>query len=215
MDNRISRRGLLAAAAGLALSRSAAARSATGRSPDFDVEQFIDDVRRARNETDGQKTVEDVLQRAVSDSGAVLDGLGEPQEVGIHTLYRADDLTILNVVWAPYMVLLPHNHGMWASIGIYTGREDNILWGRSGSTIEARNAASLSEQEVFSLPQDAIHSVINPIPRLTGAIHIYGGDFFATPRSEWDSDTLHERPFDLDRARKTFQEANERFKRSQ
>ena len=28
--------------------------------------------------------------------------------------------------------------------------------------------------------------------RLTGAIHIYGGDFFAAERSEWDPETLKE-----------------------
>ena len=51
---------------------------------------------------------------------------------------------------------------------------------------------------MFDLPDDAIHSVVNPIPRLTGAIHVYGGDFFAVPRSEWDSQTLRERPFDIE-----------------
>jgi hypothetical protein len=32
--------------------------------------------------------------------------------------------------------------------------------------------------------------VTNPIPRLTGAIHVYAGDFFAAERSEWDPETL-------------------------
>ncbi len=96
---------------------------------------------------------------------------------------------MLNVVWAPLMMLLPHDHSMWASIAIYTGREDNVLW-------EA----------------DAIHSVTNPIQRLTGAIHVYGGDFFATEgRSEWDPETLRRRPFDLAAARATFREAQELF----
>ena len=36
------------------------------------------------------------------------------------------------------------------------------------------------------LGSDIIHSVINPIDKLTGAIHIYGGDFFAAERSEWE-----------------------------
>ncbi len=43
------------------------------------------------------------------------------------------------------------------------------------------------------------------------AIRIYGGDFFGTPRSEWDAETLVERPLDLENARRTFKEANERF----
>lgn len=178
----------------------------------FDVERFTDDVKRARMEADSQVAVKDVLARAVSEPGAVLDGIGEPKEAGIHTIYHAKDLTILNVVWAPLMVLLPHNHNMWASIGIYTGREDNIVWERRGPVIEASGAEALSEREVFGLPEHAIHSVTNPIRRLTGAIHIYGGDFFGTPRSEWDSETLRERPFDLEAARRSFREANERFK---
>jgi hypothetical protein len=50
------------------------------------------------------------------------------------------------------------------------------------------------------------------IRRLTAAIHIYGGGFFRTPRSEWDAETLRERPFDLEAARQSFREANERFR---
>lgn len=178
----------------------------------FDVERFIQDVERASREVDGQQAVQEVLRRALSDPRAVALGLGEPSDAGIHTLHHGEGLTILNVVWAPLMVLLPHNHNMWATIGIYSGREDNILWERTGNVIEAAGAASLSEKEVFPLPDTAIHSVTNPIGRLTGAIHVYGGDFFAPGRSEWDAESLRERPFDLEAARESFQKANERFK---
>ncbi|HUF71915.1 MAG TPA: hypothetical protein VMR74_03335 [Gammaproteobacteria bacterium] len=177
----------------------------------FDLERFIEDVRRASAGGDAQAAVEELLQRAVDRPRAVMSDLGEPAEAGIHTIYRGHDVTILNVVWAPLMVLLPHNHNIWASIGIYTGREDNILWERESGRITALGAASLSEGQVFGLPPDAIHSVTNPIGRLTGAIHIYGGDFFAPGRSEWDADTLRERPFDLDSAREDFRKAAERY----
>ena len=52
----------------------------------------------------------------------------------------------------------------------------------------------------------------NPLRVFTGAIHIYGGDFFGMPRSEWDPETLHERPWDAARTRKAFAEANERWR---
>lgn len=175
----------------------------------FDVERFVDDVKRAN--VDGQGAVVEVLKRAVTDPGTVLAGLGEPSEVGLDILLRSDELTILNVIWAPLMVLQPHNHNMWATIGMYTGREDNIVWKRQGSAVEAVRATSLSEKDVFPLGKDGIHSVINPIPRLTGAIHIYGGDFFAPGRSEWDPDSLQERPFDVEGLREKFRAANERF----
>jgi predicted metal-dependent enzyme (double-stranded beta helix superfamily) len=181
---------------------------ASGRA---DVEGLVEDLKRAGKETDAQRAVRAVLERAVSEPSALLAAMGEPREPGIHPLHRAPDLTILNVVWAPLMVLLPHNHKMWATIGIYTGREDNILWRSAGPHVGAVGAASLSEKDVFDLPDDAIHSVVNPIPRLTGAIHVYGGDFFAAPRSEWDSETLRERPWDLEAARRSFREAARRF----
>ena len=211
----ISRRTFLTGAASVVALTSTAAWGSSGGSivtEKFDVARFIDEVKRANRETDSQRAVEEVLSRIVSEPGRVLGGLGDPQEAGINTLFHAEDLTILNVIWAPLMVLLPHNHNMWASIGIYTGREDNIIWEREGSSVKAVRAASLSEREVFPLAGDAIHSVTNPIRRLTGAIHIYGGDFFAPGRSEWDPETLDERPFDLEAARATFREANERFK---
>jgi predicted metal-dependent enzyme (double-stranded beta helix superfamily) len=214
--SRSSRRTFLTHAAALAAASSCSApvKSSLGALPrsqeKLDRETFIADVERARAEG-GQPAVHDVLARTVADPRSVILGLGEPSEAGIHTLHRAPNLTILNVIWSPLMILLPHDHRMWATIGIYGGREDNILWQRNGSLVEANGAASLSEKEVFSLPDDAVHSVTNPIERLTGAIHVYGGDFFAEGRSEWDAETLRQRPFDLERARRTFEEAKRRF----
>jgi len=214
MSSRVSRRRFMAGGSGLAVSLTGSARAQARANPArgrVDVEGLVEDLKRAGRGADGQPAVRAVLERAVSEPGALLAGIGEPREAGIHTLYRAPDLTILNVVWAPLMVLLPHNHRMWATIGIYSGREDNILWRPAGPRVGAFGAASLSEKDVFDLPDDAIHSVVNPIPRLTGAIHVYGGDFFEAPRSEWDSDTLRERPFDIEAARRVFREAAQRF----
>ena len=58
------------------------------------------------------------------------------------------------------------------------------------------------------LGHNIIHSVTNPIPRLTGAIHVYGGDFFNVERSEWDPESLLEQPYDTKRTMQRFEEAN-------
>jgi len=143
------------------------------------------------------------VARAVSEPAAVITGLGAPARAGVQKLYNSAELTILNVVWGPGMTIMPHNHLMWAVIGIYTGREDNIFWrrlpGQDGGRIEAAGAKSLGERDVEPLGRDVIHTVTNPLPRLTGAIHVYGGDFFAVARSEWDPETLLERPFDVEK----------------
>src|SRR5262249_28933649 len=67
----------------------------------------------------------------------------------------------------------------------------------------------LCERDAEPLGHNIIHSVTNPIPRLTGAIHVYGGDFFKPgKRSEWDPETLLEGPWDPERAERRFEEAN-------
>jgi hypothetical protein len=46
------------------------------------------------------------------------------------------------------------------------------------------------------------------VSRLSGAIHVYGGDFFGIKRSEWDPETLLERPFDLEQDLLLFEKSN-------
>ena len=180
----------------------------------FDLDRFIEDCRAAIGGDPTHKAVRDVVARAVADPAAVLAGLGEPTRAEVQTLYHAPELTILNVVWAPRMTIMPHNHLMWAVIGIYTGREDNIFWrrlpGETGGKIEAAGAKSLGERDAEPLGRDIIHTVTNPLSRMTGAIHVYGGDFFAVSRSEWDPENLLEQRYDSAKAMRLFAEANAR-----
>lgn len=114
----------------------------------FSPEQFITDCRAALAEDRPHSAVRELVAQAVSEPAAVLRILGEPSRAGVDKLYHAPDLTILNVVWAPRYTVMPHNHNMWAVIGIYTGREDNIFWrrlvGEEGGRIEAAGAKALS-----------------------------------------------------------------------
>ena len=178
----------------------------------FDLDRFIAECRAAVREDKTHKAARDVVARAVSDPTGVLKGIGEPRRAEVQKLHHAPDLTILNVIWGPGMTVRPHNHLMWAVIGVYTGRENNIFWRRlpqdADGKIEAAGAKSLGERDAEPLGRDIIHTVTNPIDRLTGAIHVYGGDFFATPRSEWDPDTLVEAPFDVQTTMRMFEEAN-------
>ena len=166
----------------------------------FDLEQFAADCRAALAADPSHRLVREVVRRAVSDPSAVLKGIGEPT-----------DLTILNVIWGPMMTIMPHNHQMWAVIGIYTGREDNVFWRRlpdGNGKVEAAGARALCVGDAEPLGHNIIHSVTNPIPRLTGAIHVYGGDFFAAERSEWDPESLQEGRYDIAKNMKLFEDAN-------
>ena len=178
----------------------------------FDLDRFIADCRTARDADASHKLAREVVARAVSIPAAVLKGLGEPKRAEVQKLYHSDTLTILNVIWAPTMTVMPHDHRMWAVIGVYTGREDNIFWrrvpGSKEGKLEAAGAKALSERDAEPLGHNIIHSVTNPIRRLTGAIHVYGGDFFRAERSEWDPESLLEGRYDAERTMRLFEEAN-------
>jgi len=176
----------------------------------FDKDRFIEDCISAV--PDGREALRELVLRAVADSRGVMAALGEPGHAGLTPLFRSSELTILNLVWAPWMSLMPHNHEMFSVVGTYAGREDNIFWWRTPKSIEAASARSLGPGEVATLGEDAIHSVLNPLARMTCAIHVYGGDFFAPtrPRSAWDHETLSEEPWDMDKVKAVFHDAEAR-----
>src|SRR5689334_8045219 len=138
--------------------------------------------------------------------------MGEPEHAGLRVLYKGADLTVMDFAWAPWMCFKPHNHNIWSVVGIYAGREDNGFWRRVPGRIEAAGARSLGAGEMAFLGRDIIHSVTNPTGKFTRALHVYGGDFFApeVPRSEWEPETLVERPWDMTDTLRLFAEAEAR-----
>jgi len=89
----------------------------------------------------------EVVRRAVSTPGAVLASARRPQR-------RKCKRCIAQTI-SPFQrdldamdELLPHNHQMWAIIGLYTGREDNIFWRRvpEATPVEAAGSASVARK---------------------------------------------------------------------
>jgi predicted metal-dependent enzyme (double-stranded beta helix superfamily) len=178
----------------------------------FDLDRFIEDCREAVRQDASHRAAREVLARANAAPAAILAALGEPTRAGVTPLYKSETLTILNVVWGRRMTIMPHDHRMWAVIGVYTGREDNIFWRRLPDSpeglIEAAGAKSLGERCAEPLGRDVIHSVTNPLGRLIAAIHVYGGDFYGVQRSDWDPENLREREYDFALHLRMFEEAN-------
>lgn len=177
----------------------------------LDLDRFLADCRDALAERSPLSAIKELLARAVSDPRAVEAALGAPTRGGLWALHRSPELTVLHVVWTPGLSIYPHNHQMWTAIGLYGGREDNQFYRREGGGLVSAGAMRLEPGAAHTFGPDVIHGVTNPLGTLTGALHVYGGDFFDTPRSEWAPDTLEERPFEIERARRLFADANERW----
>src|SRR5262245_20870890 len=117
----------------------------------FDLGAFVADCRAALGESRPEVAVRDLVECAVAQPGEVERMLGTPSWGGFTALHRSPELTIINVVWAPGMAIHPHDHRLWAVIGLYGGREDNTFYRRSpeglvvagNKGLETRDAALL------------------------------------------------------------------------
>ena len=178
----------------------------------FEIARFIDECQAAVKESDAFRAVKELVARVVSEPTQVLRALGEPVRSGVQTVYKANDLTILNVCWGPRMEFHPHDHRMWAVIGIYGGCEQNTFYRRSNAGLTKYGVKELTAKNAIALGDTIIHAVTNPLDQITGAIHVYGGDFLGTPRSEWDPKTLEEHPYDVEHTMRAFEAANERLR---
>jgi predicted metal-dependent enzyme (double-stranded beta helix superfamily) len=173
----------------------------------FDVDTFVSDCLAANTADQPRLAVKEVLDRAVSDPASVAAAL-PPDRAQLTKLYVSDTLTVLQVVWGPGQRIRPHDHRTWATIGIYSGGEDNSFYRRADGGLAESGGRELRPKDVCLLGDDTIHAVHNPTGEFAGAIHIYGGDFFAIERSEFDPETFEERPYDNATTLAGFEAAN-------
>ncbi len=182
----------------------------------FSIDQLVADCLAAVTDASGHvgSAVDDVLARVVSAPAAIESVLGHPRDQPtFSTWFNSDELTVLHVVWPPTVELAAHDHRMWAAIGLYGGREDNrIFRERPGGGLEERHTRTLGRGDTILLGTETIHSVTNPSRQWTGAIHVYGGDYFRDGRRMWLDIERAGSPFDVGVVRDVLDEASGRSK---
>lgn len=179
----------------------------------FDVDNFVAACVEALDEgPHGSSTVAEVLEEVVSTPSALESALGTPSSNPLmSTWYHAPELTVLHVVWPPDVDLFAHDHQMWAVIGLYGGREDNRFFRRlDDDRITPSGGTTIGTGDVLALGREAVHSVANPSREWTGAIHVYGGDYFATPRTMWTGPSFRPMRFDPDVGLQVLEDARNR-----
>jgi len=105
---------------------------------------------------------------------------------------------------------------VWAVIGVYTGREDNTFFRGADDApdLVPSNGKTFYTGDIAVLGDDTIHAVSNPLAELTGAIHVYGGDFVNQPRSQWKAPSLTEELYDAAEVAQVFDDANDAWERA-
>ncbi len=179
------------------------------------VDDIVTRCQGALSEHTPVLAVRAVLEELIGEPGTLEAALGPVVAGGITTLHNDAELTILHVAWTPGMALNPHEHRMWAVIGMYGGQEDNAFYRRIPGGLEPSGGRELPAGDVLVLGDDVVHSVTNSRREFAVALHVYGGDFFGVERSEWAFDSYEERPRDFTRTRRLFEEANARWRSEQ
>jgi predicted metal-dependent enzyme (double-stranded beta helix superfamily) len=179
---------------------AAFAASLEGRDLVTAIEEFVAECSAAVQEHRGVTASKEVLERAVRDRRLIEE---LPLEAGVTVVHGADDLTILHVVMAKRPAgagnPIPHDHRLWAAIGVVYGSEENEFFRRAGGTIEPSGRGRvIAEGEVLTMGDDTIHSVKNPSSeRLSSALHVYGGNLIAADKTMWCDPNWTAEPFDL------------------
>jgi predicted metal-dependent enzyme (double-stranded beta helix superfamily) len=178
----------------------------------FTVDEFVTQCQGALGEGEPHLAIRDVLARTVNRPKFVEAGLGTRSSWCLETLHHAPDLTILHIVWPPWVDLFAHDHQMWAAIGIYGGVETNTYYRRNSDSLEVTGSRDAEAGDVLMLGSQAIHSVSNPTRQWTAALHVYGGDFFNEARTQWGSIDRPGEPFDAESTRAVLAAADQHAK---
>lgn len=163
----------------------------------------IDKCLGALESHDPQSSVEAILLEAAKDPDIVeaISGRVEFTDLADLAIYRSENLTLLAGALPPGFSTAPHNHNLWSVVSVCRGQEDNQFFKRDGEGLRSCGDATVVAPGVLSNDADVIHAIRNPLDTPLLVLHAYGGDLFATPRSNWDPETHREIPFDWGKAR--------------
>jgi predicted metal-dependent enzyme (double-stranded beta helix superfamily) len=154
----------------------------------FDAAGFVNECRAAVVDVDPVTAVWGVVAAAIADGTSIDAVLGTEFKRAPDILFSSVELTVQRIRWPPGFVSSPHDHRLWAVIGVYNGEELNRLYNRSSDGLKECGRRILPQRGVLVLDAAAIHSVENPARVWTAGLHVYGGDILSVERSAWGPD---------------------------
>jgi predicted metal-dependent enzyme (double-stranded beta helix superfamily) len=165
----------------------------------FDVQEFIVSCKQFVGAPDGASRVLDLIRSVVGDAEGIKSAVvsGErTSPIRDASLFRSSELFVLNATLKPHVKSPPHDHRMWAVIGIYEGQENNIFYRRAAKGLEEIDRREIRAGEAILVGPEVIHAIENPLGSSTLGLHVYG-DLVAAKRSMWHPGTGEELPYDV------------------
>ena len=161
---------------------------------EFDLEQFIGQLRAAASTDDAVKQVRGLMTDAFKDHEAVREamaGFSGEEEI----LFEDDTVSIYYAGFDPAIHVPPHDHQTTAFIGVYQGTELNHFYLAGDGELQHKSTKKLQPGDVISMGPDAIHSVESTQGVYSLGIHVYLGPLARIERSLFDWETGMAMPF--------------------
>ena len=170
----------------------------------FELRQFVEKCQAALEDPSPAQRVEALVRGAISDPNVVRDSFATTENLerqGPLTFACRDaSLSVVDVTTPPGLRSPAHNHKMWAVIGVYDGQEHNRFYRYEDGELQEKGERLLKEGDVAVLGPEAVHAIANPLPTVSCAIHVYGGDLIERPdRSMWNPHTDDHEDYDIAR----------------
>jgi len=172
-----------------------------------DLDEFVEDCKAALKTRNPAAVVEGLVRDAIADPEA-LDAAFKARVTGPtlqdRIVFGDEQLSVVQVETTPGLRSPVHNHCMWAVIGVYDGEEHNRFFSDAadngnGAPVEIGDRL-LKQGDICVLSADDIHAIHNPLPTVSSAIHVYGGNLINREgRSVWNPKTNQREDYEINR----------------
>lgn len=161
---------------------------------DFNLDDFIQQLRAASRKSEPVKKVRDLMSAAFRDPQAIKDVM-PAFENDDEVLFEDDSVSIWFVRFMPGLHVPPHDHQTTATIGVYEGAEDNHFYLREDGQLVHKTTKRVGPGDVIALKPDGIHSVEAADGSQSCGIHVYLARLTTIERSLFDWETGAAMPF--------------------
>jgi predicted metal-dependent enzyme (double-stranded beta helix superfamily) len=161
---------------------------------DFDLDDFVQQLRAAALENEPVKKVRSLMSEAFGDPAAIAAAM-PAFENDDEILYEDDSVSIWFVRFVPGLHVPPHDHQTTATIGVYEGVEENHFYLCESGALVHKSSKRVGPGDVIALKPDGIHSVEAADGKPSCGIHVYLARLSTIERSLFDWDTGAASPF--------------------
>lgn len=177
----------------------------------YNLQQYVDDLRRIAAETTNESDLFDQLgplALRLAREGDILKpqhlSAATATEPGLDLLHEEEDhsLAVMLVSWPAKFGVNPHDHNTWAVVAGVRGQEHNTTYARTddGSVpdhaeLSVKAEGSLNSGDLVCMKTGGIHSVRNDGDEVAVSLHTYGRHVNYTDRVQFDLETGAVRPF--------------------